>query len=238
MLTFEEFEKLPEDVTIYVVVAGELTTCKKSDLHTYKITGMFDREVPSIPLYRRADLILWRNCFLIQQEAQACYEAQVAGWGFAKGGEVVIPKSTISPQRSTCGVPYVPPRSIELPFDTCKKILLCKQSKLIENFPRLCLDYALAVEGQEPFATIRIVRAECFDLAGMVNRLNPHLARIRESMDIMGRVELMFSDDFYFCLSCGFDSIEDFTKQYENAPSCLYYLHTIELLTVDASAKL
>lgn len=237
MLTFEEFEKQPEDATIYVIVAGELVICEKADLHTYKIPGMFDREVPSIPLYRRADLILWSNCFLTQQEAQACYEAQVAGWGFAKGRGVVTSKDTIIPQRSTCGVPYVPPRLIELPFDTCKKILLCKQTKLIENFPRLCLDYALAVEGQEPFATIRIVKAECFDLAGMIDGLKYKLERVRDSIDI-GSFESRFSEYSVFCYYCGFDSVESFVKQYENAPSCSYYLHTIELLKVDASAEL
>ena len=235
MLTFEEFEKLPEDVTIYVVVAGELTTCKKSDLHTYKITGMFDREVPSIPLYRRADLILWRNCFLIEQEAQACYEAVRR---FIKGGEVTIPKdATVPHQRSMCGVPYASPRLIELPFDTCKKILLCKQTKLIENFPRLCLNYALAVGGQESFATIRIVKAECFDLAGMIDGLKYTLERVRDSIDI-GSFESRFSEDSVFCYYCGFDSVESFVKQYENAPSCSYYVHTIELLKVHASAKL
>lgn len=233
MLTFEEFEKLPEDATIYAVVAGKLITCKKSDLHIYKITGMFDWEVPSIPLYRRADLILWSNCFLTQQEAQACYEAQVAGWGFAKGRGVVIPKDATIPQRSTCGVPYVPPRTMHLPKEICKKVISGNMTKLIENFPRLPLDYALVVEGEDKsFATIQVFSSERFDLPDRVADLKTLLEAVWDSR---GEITLSDGDDLAFCRSCGFRSIEDFVTHYDKASTCSYYIHTIHPLIVDAN---
>ncbi len=264
MLTFEEFEKLPEDATIYVIVAGELITCKKADLHTYKITGMFDREVPSIPLYRRADLILWGNCFLDEREAGRAYIGIRSAWfgigdeivlkeafkklrkdhkAFQKGGETivpnevckkfVIPKDTTIPQRSTCGVPYAPPRTMHLPKEICKKIISGKMTKLIENFPRLPLDYELVVEGEDKsFATIQVFSLERFDLFDRVADLKTLLEAVWDSR---GEITLSDGDDLAFCRSCGFRSIEDFVTHYDKAPTCSYYIHTIYPLIVDAN---
>lgn len=166
-----------------------------------------------------------------EKEAETYYEASKIGSNravFEKGGGVVIPKDTTIPQRSTCGVPYAPPRTIHLPKEICKKIISGKMVKLIENFPRLPLDYGLVVEGEEaPFATIQVLSSERFPLISRVSRLKVQLGRVRDSIE---GVELMFSDDVYFCLSCGFDSIEDFVKRYEKAPACSHYLHTINLL--------
>lgn len=244
MLTFEEFEKLPEDATIYVADVG-VHSFEKAELHVRDLSAITcqNKTARNQKLYKDDLLLPWRNCFLIPEEAftVAGQRMEEVGMQFPRTvinnigesfrnsrKEAVIPKDTTISQGSMCGVPYAPPRTIHLSKEVCKKIVSGKMTKLIENFPRLPLDYELAVEGEEEsFATIQVLSSERFDLPDRVADLKSLTEAVWDSR---GEVTLSGGDDLAFCRSCGFNSIEDFVKHYENAPSCYYYLHTINLL--------
>ena len=231
MLTFEEFEKLPEDATIYVADVG-IHTFKKFELRVRDFSAItcYNKTASNQKLYKEHLLIPWRICFLTQKEAQAYREA---GQAFIKGGEVTITKGATTPQRSMCGVPYAPPRTMHLPKEICKKIISGNMTKLIENFPRLPLDYALVVEGEDKsFATIQVFSSERFDLPDRVADFKTLLEAVWDSR---GEITLSDGDDLAFCRSCGFSSIEDFVTHYDKASTCSYYIHTIYPLIVDAN---